>query len=127
MKIVLEEVTLPLSLPGVFAGTLLTFIPAAGDYSFILNSDDGFRAFGGNASDMFDAQMLGKRRPQVLPREHFAVHQFCAVWEPDPCLHRDPRIPVLDREVLERVIRVLGGSPNTIKRATALRSRLSGR
>jgi hypothetical protein len=25
-----------------------------------------------------------------------------------------------DREVLERVIRVLGGSPNTIKRATAL-------
>jgi spermidine/putrescine transport system permease protein len=26
------RVTLPLSLPGVFAGTLLTFIPAAGDY-----------------------------------------------------------------------------------------------
>jgi spermidine/putrescine transport system permease protein len=25
-------VTLPLSLPGVFAGTLLTFIPAVGDY-----------------------------------------------------------------------------------------------
>jgi spermidine/putrescine transport system permease protein len=25
-------VTLPLSLPGVFAGTLLTFIPAAGDF-----------------------------------------------------------------------------------------------
>ena len=24
--------TLPLSLPGVFAGTLLTFIPAAGDF-----------------------------------------------------------------------------------------------
>src|SRR5262245_26034074 len=26
------RITLPLSLPGVFAGTLLTFIPAAGDY-----------------------------------------------------------------------------------------------
>jgi spermidine/putrescine transport system permease protein len=26
------RVTLPLSLPGVFAGTLLTFIPAAGDF-----------------------------------------------------------------------------------------------
>jgi spermidine/putrescine transport system permease protein len=26
------KVTLPLSLPGVFAGTLLTFIPATGDY-----------------------------------------------------------------------------------------------
>jgi len=26
------KVTLPLSLPGVFAGTLLTFIPAAGDF-----------------------------------------------------------------------------------------------
>ena len=26
------KVTLPLSMPGVFAGTLLTFIPAAGDY-----------------------------------------------------------------------------------------------
>ena len=29
---VLRKVTLPLSLPGVVAGTLLTFIPAAGDY-----------------------------------------------------------------------------------------------
>jgi spermidine/putrescine transport system permease protein len=26
------KVTLPLSLPGVFAGTLLTFIPAVGDF-----------------------------------------------------------------------------------------------
>ena len=26
------RVTLPLSMPGVFAGTLLTFIPAAGDF-----------------------------------------------------------------------------------------------
>ena len=26
------RVTLPLSLPGVFAGTLLTFIPAVGDF-----------------------------------------------------------------------------------------------
>jgi spermidine/putrescine transport system permease protein len=26
------RITLPLSLPGVFAGTLLTFIPAAGDF-----------------------------------------------------------------------------------------------
>ncbi len=29
---VLRKVTFPLSLPGVVAGTLLTFIPAAGDY-----------------------------------------------------------------------------------------------
>ena len=29
---VLRKVTLPLSLPGIVAGTLLTFIPAAGDY-----------------------------------------------------------------------------------------------
>ena len=27
-----RKVVLPLSLPGVFAGTLLTFIPAAGDF-----------------------------------------------------------------------------------------------
>ena len=27
-----QKVTLPLSLPGVVAGTLLTFIPAAGDF-----------------------------------------------------------------------------------------------
>jgi spermidine/putrescine transport system permease protein len=27
-----RKIILPLSLPGVFAGTLLTFIPAAGDY-----------------------------------------------------------------------------------------------
>jgi hypothetical protein len=48
------------------------------------------------------------------------------------CRDRDPESPLglalqallieirHDREVLERVIRVLGGSPNTIKRATAL-------
>jgi spermidine/putrescine transport system permease protein len=29
---VFRRVTLPLALPGVFAGTLLTFIPAMGDY-----------------------------------------------------------------------------------------------
>ncbi len=29
---VLRKVTLPLTLPGIVAGTLLTFIPAAGDY-----------------------------------------------------------------------------------------------
>lgn len=28
----LRKVTLPLSLPGIVSGTLLTFIPAAGDY-----------------------------------------------------------------------------------------------
>ncbi|HYN34625.1 MAG TPA: ABC transporter permease subunit, partial [Ilumatobacteraceae bacterium] len=31
-----RKVVLPLSLPGVFAGTLLTFIPAAGDF---INAD----------------------------------------------------------------------------------------
>ena len=30
--VVFRKVVLPLSLPGVFAGSLLTFIPAAGDY-----------------------------------------------------------------------------------------------
>jgi spermidine/putrescine transport system permease protein len=29
---VLRKVTLPLTMPGIVAGTLLTFIPAAGDY-----------------------------------------------------------------------------------------------
>jgi spermidine/putrescine transport system permease protein len=34
------RVTLPLSLPGIFAGTLLTFIPAIGDYinAYLLGS-----------------------------------------------------------------------------------------
>jgi spermidine/putrescine transport system permease protein len=37
-----RKVTLPLSMPGVVAGTLLTFIPAAGDYvnSALLGSRD---------------------------------------------------------------------------------------
>jgi spermidine/putrescine transport system permease protein len=36
-----RKITLPLSLPGLFAGTLLTFIPAAGDFvnSEMLGSD----------------------------------------------------------------------------------------
>jgi spermidine/putrescine transport system permease protein len=34
------KITLPLSLPGIFAGTLLTFIPAIGDYinAYLLGS-----------------------------------------------------------------------------------------
>ena len=52
------RVTLPLSLPGVFAGTLLTFIPAAGDF--------------------INAQLLGtpnqshdrQRHPVEVPRDH---------------------------------------------------------
>jgi spermidine/putrescine transport system permease protein len=40
------RVTLPLSLPGVFAGTLLTFIPAAGDF--------------------INAQLLGTPRQQMI-------------------------------------------------------------
>ncbi|MEO8291095.1 MAG: ABC transporter permease [Gaiellaceae bacterium] len=40
------KITLPLSLPGVFAGTLLTFIPAAGDF--------------------INAQLLGTPRQQMI-------------------------------------------------------------
>jgi len=43
---VLRKVTLPLSLPGIVSGTLLTFIPAAGDY--------------------INAQLLGNRSTTVL-------------------------------------------------------------
>ncbi len=43
---VLRKVTLPLSLPGIVSGTLLTFIPAAGDY--------------------VNAQLLGNRNTTVL-------------------------------------------------------------
>ena len=39
------KVILPLSLPGVFAGTLLTFIPATGDFinAELLGSTDSRR------------------------------------------------------------------------------------
>ena len=38
------KVTLPLSLPGIFAGTLLTFIPASGDFinAQILGTSDQY-------------------------------------------------------------------------------------
>jgi len=41
-----RRVTLPLALPGVFAGTLLTFIPAMGDY--------------------VNAELLGNARTQMI-------------------------------------------------------------
>jgi spermidine/putrescine transport system permease protein len=44
---VFRRVTLPLSMPGVVSGTLLTFIPAAGDY---VNASQEF--LGGSSSAM---------------------------------------------------------------------------
>ena len=46
---VFRKVTIPLSMPGIVAGTLLTFIPAAGDY---VNASRDF--LGGP-----DTQMMG--------------------------------------------------------------------
>jgi spermidine/putrescine transport system permease protein len=46
---VFRKVTIPLSMPGIVAGTLLTFIPAAGDY---INASRSF--LGGS-----DTQMIG--------------------------------------------------------------------
>jgi spermidine/putrescine transport system permease protein len=49
-----RKVVLPLSLPGVFAGTLLTFIPAAGDYinaEFLGGPNNGM--VGSKVSDLF--------------------------------------------------------------------------
>lgn len=43
------------------AAEILTYIELpAGRHTLVFNSDDGFRAFGGNARDMFDAQVLGQ-------------------------------------------------------------------
>ena len=51
------RVVLPLSLPGVFAGSLLTFIPAMGDF---VNAE-----LLGNTADPDDRQ----RHPEPVPRE----------------------------------------------------------
>ena len=55
------RVTLPISMPGVVAGTLLTFIPAAGDY---INA-----IFLGSAEPVDDRQRdpLALHRPARLP------------------------------------------------------------
>ncbi|WP_226344641.1 ABC transporter permease [Agilicoccus flavus] len=50
-----RTVTLPLSMPGVLAGTLLTFIPAAGDYvnAELLGSDTGTKMVGNVIESQF--------------------------------------------------------------------------
>ncbi|GAB3673941.1 ABC transporter permease [Angustibacter aerolatus] len=50
-----RKVTFPLSLPGVVAGTLLTFIPAAGDYvnAELLGSDRGTKMVGNVIDSQF--------------------------------------------------------------------------
>ncbi|MEO6472518.1 MAG: ABC transporter permease, partial [Aeromicrobium sp.] len=51
------KVTLPLSMPGVVAGTLLTFIPAAGDYiNAQLLGSTTTRMVGGSIQSLFGAQ-----------------------------------------------------------------------
>ena len=48
----MRKVTFPLSLPGVVAGTLLTFIPAAGDYvNAALLGDPAHTTMVGNVID----------------------------------------------------------------------------
>ena len=73
------RVTLPLSLPGVFAGTLLTFIPAAGDF--------------------INAQLLGtpraahdrERDPVEVPRADRLPGGGFALVRPDGRDHRPRR------------------------------------
>ena len=51
-----RKVTLPLSMPGLVAGTLLTFIPAAGDYiNAELLGNPQTRMIGNEIQDLFDA------------------------------------------------------------------------
>jgi len=51
-----RKVTLPLSMPGLVAGTLLTFIPAAGDYiNAELLGTPGTRMIGNEIQDLFAA------------------------------------------------------------------------
>lgn len=51
------RVTMPLSLPGVVAGTLLTFIPAAGDFiNAQLLGNTGTRMVGGEINSLFGTQ-----------------------------------------------------------------------
>ena len=51
------KVTFPLSLPGVVAGTLLTFIPAAGDYvNATLLGDTNTRMVGNSIQSLFTSQ-----------------------------------------------------------------------
>lgn len=52
-----RTVTLPMSLPGVLAGTLLTFIPAAGDYvnAAMLGNDTGTKMVGNVIESQFFA------------------------------------------------------------------------
>ena len=56
-----RKVTFPLSLPGVVAGTLLTFIPAAGDYvnADLLGSDRGTKMVGNVIDSQFFRVLAG--------------------------------------------------------------------
>ena len=58
-----RTVTLPLAMPGLVAGTLLTFIPAAGDY---INSEllgqPATRMVGNEIQDLFAGRSTTRRR-----------------------------------------------------------------
>ena len=59
-----RKVTLPLSMPGLVAGTLLTFIPAAGDYiNAELLGNPRTRMIGNVIQDLFSAA-AATRRPR---------------------------------------------------------------
>jgi spermidine/putrescine transport system permease protein len=54
-----RKVTLPLAMPGLVAGTLLTFIPAAGDYiNAELLGNPRTRMIGNDVQDLFAAGAL---------------------------------------------------------------------
>ncbi len=54
-----RKVTLPLALPGLVAGTLLTFIPAAGDYiNAELLGNPRTRMIGNDIQDLFQAAVF---------------------------------------------------------------------
>ncbi len=58
-----RRVTLPLSMPGVFAGSLLTFIPAAGDFvNAELLGSDGQRMIGNIIAKNFEKDVF---RPKI--------------------------------------------------------------
>lgn len=63
------KVTLPLSAPGVFAGTLLTFIPAAGDY---VNA----ALFGNNRNTTMIGQVIDSRFFKVIDYPGAAALSF---------------------------------------------------
>ena len=55
----LRLVTIPLAMPGLVAGTLLTFIPAAGDFiNAELLGNPNTRMIGNDINDLFKASVI---------------------------------------------------------------------